>query len=62
MAAVSELLTVRARIRRRTAGGGPVSTDVRWDEASAADYEQARDAIRARLAEDEAVVYWLVDR
>lgn len=54
------LLTVSARIRRRTGPREPASTEVREDRASAATYEAARDEIRARLADDELVLSWSV--
>jgi hypothetical protein len=57
-----EQITVRARIRRRSAHDEPVPTEERWDEESAPTYEEARDAIRARLPPDELILAWYVDR
>jgi len=55
-------ITVRARIRRRTGHDEPVSTDERWDEETASSYEDAKAAVQARVADDELVLAWYVDR
>lgn len=55
-------ITVRARIRQRTRHDEPVSTDERWDEATASSYEDAQAVIQARVADDELVLAWYVER
>lgn len=57
----AEQITVKARIRRRTAHDEPLAEE-RWDRETAPSYEEARDAIGARLPADEIVLAWYVDR
>lgn len=52
------MVTVKARIRRRTQHDEPVSEDVDWLEETASTYEAARDAIRGRVPEDWLVLAW----
>lgn len=54
-------ITVEARIRRRTAPDEPLPEE-RWDRETAGSYEEARDAIKARLPTDEIILAWYVTR
>ena len=58
---LSEQLTVHATIRRRVAHDEPIGP-YRNEQETASNYESGRDAIRARLADDELVTSWRVDR
>lgn len=49
------MVTVKSPIRPRIAPDEPVSEEIQWIEETRPTYEEARDAIRARVPED-----WLV--
>lgn len=53
-------VTVRARVRARTAHDEPPAEE-RWEQARGT-YQAAREEILGRVAEDEFVVAWYVDR
>jgi hypothetical protein len=55
------MVTVKAPIRRRTRHDEPVSEDIEWLEETAPTYEEARDAIRARVPEDWLILAWYAD-
>lgn len=59
---MADQVTVRARIRRRSAHDEQPPTKERWDEATAATYAEAREVIQARVSDDELVLAWYVDR
>ncbi|MBO0811233.1 MAG: hypothetical protein J2P23_04215 [Microlunatus sp.] len=54
-------MTVRARIRARTAHDEPIPAAERWEQATGL-YEEACAEIRSRVREDELVAAWYVDR
>lgn len=58
----SDRVTVRARIRRRTAHDDPLPTKKRWDEEPVTSYEETRAAICSRVSTEEIVLAWYVDR